>query len=97
MVMLKNIWASKVVSIRTKLRICNSNVKSVLLFGPTKSAKVLALPDLKLGKRELQRRRELQKRRLAKELQGKQLLRPVQEKRSPTAHTKLIYNPRSKL
>nr|KAG5686531.1 hypothetical protein BaRGS_012212 [Batillaria attramentaria] len=33
MVMLKNIWASKVVSIRTKLRIFNSNVKSVLLYG----------------------------------------------------------------
>nr|KAG5702303.1 hypothetical protein BaRGS_002970 [Batillaria attramentaria] len=33
MVMLKNIWASKVVSIRTKLRIYNSNVKSVLLYG----------------------------------------------------------------
>nr|KAG5685318.1 hypothetical protein BaRGS_003340 [Batillaria attramentaria] len=31
MVMLKNVWASKVVSIRTKLRIFNSNVKSVLL------------------------------------------------------------------
>nr|KAG5689969.1 hypothetical protein BaRGS_033650 [Batillaria attramentaria] len=28
MVMLKNVWASKVVSIRTKLRIFNSNVKS---------------------------------------------------------------------
>nr|KAG5705041.1 hypothetical protein BaRGS_018771 [Batillaria attramentaria] len=28
MVMLKNIWASKVVSIRTKLRIFNSNVKA---------------------------------------------------------------------
>nr|KAG5705703.1 hypothetical protein BaRGS_026642 [Batillaria attramentaria] len=26
-------WASKVVSIRTKLRIFNSNVKSVLLYG----------------------------------------------------------------
>nr|KAG5701564.1 hypothetical protein BaRGS_024814 [Batillaria attramentaria] len=33
MVMLKNVWASKVVSIRTKLRIFNSNVKSVLLYG----------------------------------------------------------------
>nr|KAG5686589.1 hypothetical protein BaRGS_013367 [Batillaria attramentaria]KAG5693593.1 hypothetical protein BaRGS_011718 [Batillaria attramentaria] len=33
MVMLKNVWASKVVSIRTKLRIFNSNVKSVLLCG----------------------------------------------------------------
>nr|KAG5704568.1 hypothetical protein BaRGS_031832 [Batillaria attramentaria] len=33
MVMLKKIWASKVVSIRTKLRIFNSNVKSVLLYG----------------------------------------------------------------
>nr|KAG5686925.1 hypothetical protein BaRGS_020734 [Batillaria attramentaria] len=33
MVMLKNIWTSKVVSIRTKLRIFNSNVKSVLLYG----------------------------------------------------------------
>nr|KAG5697797.1 hypothetical protein BaRGS_016059 [Batillaria attramentaria] len=33
MVMLKNAWASKVVSIRTKLRIFNSNVKSVLLYG----------------------------------------------------------------
>nr|KAG5687792.1 hypothetical protein BaRGS_017270 [Batillaria attramentaria] len=33
MVMLKNIWASKVVSIRTKLRIFNSSVKSVLLYG----------------------------------------------------------------
>nr|KAG5692449.1 hypothetical protein BaRGS_010159 [Batillaria attramentaria] len=33
MVMLKNIWASKVVSIRTKLCIFNSNVKSVLLYG----------------------------------------------------------------
>nr|KAG5686693.1 hypothetical protein BaRGS_013592 [Batillaria attramentaria] len=33
MVMLKNVWASKAVSIRTKLRIFNSNVKSVLLYG----------------------------------------------------------------
>nr|KAG5694139.1 hypothetical protein BaRGS_001466 [Batillaria attramentaria] len=33
MVMLKNVWASKVVSIRTKLSIFNSNVKSVLLYG----------------------------------------------------------------
>nr|KAG5707368.1 hypothetical protein BaRGS_005335 [Batillaria attramentaria] len=33
MVMLKNIWASKVISTRTKLRIFNSNVKSVLLYG----------------------------------------------------------------
>nr|KAG5701938.1 hypothetical protein BaRGS_034520 [Batillaria attramentaria] len=33
MVMLKNVWASKFVSIRTKLRIFNSNVKSVLLYG----------------------------------------------------------------
>nr|KAG5690854.1 hypothetical protein BaRGS_031206 [Batillaria attramentaria] len=33
MVMLKNVWASKVVSIRTKLRIFNSNVKSVLHYG----------------------------------------------------------------
>nr|KAG5689503.1 hypothetical protein BaRGS_000609 [Batillaria attramentaria] len=33
MVMLKNAWASKVVSIKTKLRIFNSNVKSVLLYG----------------------------------------------------------------
>nr|KAG5714792.1 hypothetical protein BaRGS_000280 [Batillaria attramentaria] len=33
MVMLKNVWASKVVSIRTKLRIFNSNVKPVLLYG----------------------------------------------------------------
>nr|KAG5706180.1 hypothetical protein BaRGS_019507 [Batillaria attramentaria] len=33
MVMLKNVWASKVVSIRTKLHIFNSNVKSVLLYG----------------------------------------------------------------
>nr|KAG5690758.1 hypothetical protein BaRGS_013048 [Batillaria attramentaria] len=33
MVMLKNIWASKVISLRTKLRIFNSNVKSVLLYG----------------------------------------------------------------
>nr|KAG5692470.1 hypothetical protein BaRGS_005016 [Batillaria attramentaria] len=33
MVMLKNIWASKVVSIRIKLCIFNSNVKSVLLYG----------------------------------------------------------------
>nr|KAG5706650.1 hypothetical protein BaRGS_005720 [Batillaria attramentaria] len=33
MVILKNIWASKVISTRTKLRIFNSNVKSVLLYG----------------------------------------------------------------
>nr|KAG5693732.1 hypothetical protein BaRGS_002115 [Batillaria attramentaria] len=33
MVMLKNVWASKVVSIRTKLRIFGSNVGSVLLCG----------------------------------------------------------------
>nr|KAG5701649.1 hypothetical protein BaRGS_019338 [Batillaria attramentaria] len=33
MVMLKNIWASKVISTRTKIRIFNSNVKSVLLYG----------------------------------------------------------------
>nr|KAG5696758.1 hypothetical protein BaRGS_013567 [Batillaria attramentaria] len=33
MVMLKNICASKVISTRTKLRIFNSNVKSVLLYG----------------------------------------------------------------
>nr|KAG5701256.1 hypothetical protein BaRGS_020618 [Batillaria attramentaria] len=33
MVMLKNIWASKVVSIRIKLCIFNSNMKSVLLYG----------------------------------------------------------------
>nr|KAG5714221.1 hypothetical protein BaRGS_018438 [Batillaria attramentaria] len=33
MVMLKNVWASKVFSIRTKLCIFNSNVKSVLLYG----------------------------------------------------------------
>nr|KAG5705871.1 hypothetical protein BaRGS_030761 [Batillaria attramentaria] len=33
MVMLNNIWASKVVNMRTKLRIFNSNVKSVLLYG----------------------------------------------------------------
>nr|KAG5700998.1 hypothetical protein BaRGS_022709 [Batillaria attramentaria] len=33
MVMLKNIWASKAVSIRTKLRIFNSNMKSVPLYG----------------------------------------------------------------
>nr|KAG5708556.1 hypothetical protein BaRGS_032977 [Batillaria attramentaria] len=32
MIMLKNIWASKVISTRTKLRIFNSNVKSVLLY-----------------------------------------------------------------
>ena len=32
-IMLKNIWASGVVSLRTKLRIFNSNVKSVLLYG----------------------------------------------------------------
>nr|KAG5689681.1 hypothetical protein BaRGS_006306 [Batillaria attramentaria] len=32
MVMLKNIWASKVISTRTKLRIFNFNVKSVLLY-----------------------------------------------------------------
>ena len=31
--MLKNIWASGGISIRTKLRIFNSNVKSVLLYG----------------------------------------------------------------
>nr|KAG5703133.1 hypothetical protein BaRGS_019401 [Batillaria attramentaria] len=33
MVMPKNVWASKVVSIRTKLRNFNFNVKSVLLYG----------------------------------------------------------------
>nr|KAG5703355.1 hypothetical protein BaRGS_023402 [Batillaria attramentaria] len=33
MVMSKNVWASKVVSIRTKLRNFNFNVKSVLLYG----------------------------------------------------------------
>nr|KAG5704567.1 hypothetical protein BaRGS_031831 [Batillaria attramentaria] len=33
MVMLKNIWASKVISTRTKLRIFNFSVKSVLLYG----------------------------------------------------------------
>nr|KAG5704036.1 hypothetical protein BaRGS_032125 [Batillaria attramentaria] len=32
MIMLKNIWASKVISTRTNLRIFNSNVKSVLLY-----------------------------------------------------------------
>ena len=32
-VMLKNIWASKEISTRTKLRIFSSNVKSVLLYG----------------------------------------------------------------
>ena len=32
-VMLKNIWASGGISMRTKLRIINSNVKSVLLYG----------------------------------------------------------------
>ena len=32
-VMLKNIWASKEINIKTKLRIFNSNVKSVLLYG----------------------------------------------------------------
>ena len=32
-VMLKNIWASKEISMRTKLRIFSSNVKSVLLYG----------------------------------------------------------------
>ena len=32
-VMLKNIWASRRISMRTKLRIFNSNVKSVLLYG----------------------------------------------------------------
>ena len=32
-VMLKNIWASKEISTRTKLRLFNSNVKSVLLYG----------------------------------------------------------------
>ena len=31
--MLKNIWASGGISMRTKLRIFNSNVKSVLLYG----------------------------------------------------------------
>ena len=31
--MLKNIWASKEISTRTKLRIFNSNVKLVLLYG----------------------------------------------------------------
>ena len=32
-VMLKNIWASRGISMRTKLRIFNSNLKSVLLYG----------------------------------------------------------------
>ena len=32
-VMLKNIWASRRISMRTKLRIFNSNVKSVQLYG----------------------------------------------------------------
>ena len=32
-IMLKNIWASKEIRISTKLRILNSNVKSVLLYG----------------------------------------------------------------
>ncbi|KAK7112952.1 hypothetical protein V1264_012324 [Littorina saxatilis] len=32
-IMLKNIWASREISITTKLRIFNSNVKSVLLYG----------------------------------------------------------------
>ena len=32
-VMLKNIWASKEINIKTKLRVFNSNVKSVLLYG----------------------------------------------------------------
>ena len=31
LVMLKNIWASEGISMRTKLRIFNSNVKSILL------------------------------------------------------------------
>ena len=31
--MLKKIWNSRVISSRTKLRIFNSNVKSVLLYG----------------------------------------------------------------
>lgn len=30
---LKNIWSSKVVLTRTKIRLFNSNVKSVLLYG----------------------------------------------------------------
>ena len=33
LVMLKNIWASGGISMRTKLRIFNSNVKSILLYG----------------------------------------------------------------
>ncbi|XP_075316757.1 uncharacterized protein LOC142376932 [Odontesthes bonariensis] len=32
-IMLRNVWASKVIRIATKLRIFNSNVKSVLLYG----------------------------------------------------------------
>ena len=32
-VMFKNIWSSKEIRTRTKLRIFNSNVKSVLLYG----------------------------------------------------------------
>ena len=32
-IMLKNVWASRVIRIATKLRIFNSNVKSVLLYG----------------------------------------------------------------
>jgi len=32
-VMLRNIWKSKEISIKTKLHIFNSNVKSVLLYG----------------------------------------------------------------
>ena len=31
-VMLKNVWASKQISLKTKIRIFNSNVKSVLLY-----------------------------------------------------------------
>ena len=30
---LRNIWSTKVVSIRTKIRLFNSNIKSVLLYG----------------------------------------------------------------
>ena len=32
-IMLKNIWASGGISMRTELRIFNSNVKSILLYG----------------------------------------------------------------
>jgi len=38
---LKNIWSSKVLSLHTKIRLFNFNVKSVLLYGAETTTKKL--------------------------------------------------------